>query len=95
MTWWIGTIRRAVVVRPQRDERRGCVSTIVAAMPFGRRKAAHKSRDTRARDPFEHLADERRAAESDAWFLQPDDGPELDVQAGVSSNLSDDDLDTG
>ena len=62
-------------------------------MPFGRRKPAHKSRATSARDPFEHLADERRAAESDAWFMAPDDGPELEVQAGVSSNLSDDDLD--
>ena len=77
-------------------------------MPFGRRKPAHKSRATSARDPFDHLADERRAAESDAWFLEPDAGEldghlpareinqfgtELDVQAGVSSNLSDDDLD--
>ena len=62
-------------------------------MPFGRRKAAHKSRSTKGRDPFEHLADERHAAESDAWFMAPDDAPELEVQAGVSSNLSDDDLD--
>lgn len=61
-------------------------------MPFGRRKSAHKGRETNTRDPFDHLADERRAAESDAWFLQPDDGPELDVQAGVSSNLDDADL---
>lgn len=62
-------------------------------MPFGRRKPAHKGRGTKARDPFDHLADERRAAESDAWFMEPDDGPDLDVQAGVSSNLSEDDLD--
>ena len=62
-------------------------------MPFGRRKHAHKGRDHRARDPFEHLADERRAAESAAWSLQPDDGPELDVQTRISSNPSDDDLD--
>jgi hypothetical protein len=62
-------------------------------MPFGRRKAAHKARATRARDPFEHLADDRREAESEAWFLQPDDGPELDVEAGISSNLDDDHLD--
>lgn len=61
-------------------------------MPFGRRKAAHKARATRARDPFDHLADERRAAESEAWFLQPDDGPDLEVQAGISSNLRGDDL---
>ena len=62
-------------------------------MPFGRRKAAHKMRATRGRDPFDHLADERHTAETDPWFLQPDDGPALDVQAGVSSNLRDDDLD--
>jgi hypothetical protein len=61
-------------------------------MPFGRRRAAHRSRETKARDPFDHLADERRAAESDAWFMRPDDAPPLEVQAGVSSNLSDDDL---
>jgi len=63
-------------------------------MPFGRRKAGDGDRAANARDPFDHLADERRAAESDAWFLEPDDGPELDVQAGISSNLSDDDLET-
>jgi hypothetical protein len=61
-------------------------------MPFGRRKSAHKARAPKSRDPFEHLADERRAAESDAWFLHPDDGPELQVETGISSNLSDDDL---
>jgi hypothetical protein len=61
-------------------------------MPFGRRKPAHRSRETNARDPFDHLADERRAAESDAWFMRPDDEPPLEVQAGVSSNLSDADL---
>ncbi len=57
-------------------------------MAFGRKKRA--SRD---RDPFVHLAEERREAESGTWFLEPDDGPHLDVQAGISSNLSDDDLD--
>lgn len=57
-------------------------------MQFGRKKPGR-----RGRDPFEHLADERQAAESEAWFLAPDDGPELDVQTGVSSNLSEDDLD--
>jgi hypothetical protein len=61
-------------------------------MPFGRRRAAHRSRETNARDPFDHLADERRAAESDAWFMRPDDAPPIEVQAGVSSNLSDADL---
>ncbi len=64
-------------------------------MPFGRRRAEHKSRAAKARDPFEHLADERRAAESDAWFMAPDDGPELDIETGISSNLSEDDLDEG
>jgi hypothetical protein len=58
-------------------------------MPFGRRK--HES--SKSRDPFEHLADERHAAESDPWFLGPDSGPELEVEAGISSNLRDDDLD--
>jgi hypothetical protein len=61
-------------------------------MPFGRRKPADKSRPPRGRDPFAHLADERQAAESEAWFLEPDDGPELDVEAGISSNLDEDDL---
>jgi hypothetical protein len=45
------------------------------------------------RDPFDHLADERREAESDSpWFLGPDDGPELEVEAGISSNLRDEDV---
>jgi hypothetical protein len=58
-------------------------------MAFGRRK--HGS--TKNRDPFDHLADERRAAESgEPWFLGPDDGPDLDVEAGISSNLRDEDL---
>jgi hypothetical protein len=61
-------------------------------MPFGRRRAAHRSRDSNARDPFDHLADERRAAESDVWFLQPDDAPDLEVQAGMSSNITAADL---
>jgi hypothetical protein len=60
------------------------------AMAFSRRK----DRGRRGgRDPFGHLQDERAQAESgDPWFLAPDDGPELDVQAGISSNLSEDDL---
>ena len=61
-------------------------------MPFGRRKPADKSGSPKARDPFAHLANERRAAESEAWFLQPDDGPELEIETGISSNLSEDDL---
>jgi hypothetical protein len=59
-------------------------------MAFSRRK----DRGRRGgRDPFGHLQDERAQAESgDPWFLAPDDGPELDVQAGISSNLEQDDL---
>jgi hypothetical protein len=57
-------------------------------MPFGRRKPGRKGRD-----PFDHLADERDAAEADAWFLQPDDAPDLEIETGVSSNLTGDDLD--
>jgi hypothetical protein len=58
-------------------------------MAFGRRK--HDS--AKSRDPFDHLADERSAAESgEPWFLGPDDGSELDVEAGISSNLRDEDL---
>ena len=55
-------------------------------MAFSRRK----DRERRGgRDPFGHLQDERAQAESgDPWFLAPDEGPELDVQAGISSNLS-------
>jgi hypothetical protein len=56
-------------------------------MQLGRKKPGRKGRD-----PFEHLADERDAAESSPWFLEPDEGPELDVQTGISSNLSEDDL---
>jgi hypothetical protein len=57
----------------------------------GRRKQKQQQDD---RDPFGHLADARREAESgDPWFLAPDDGPELDVQAGISSNLRDEDID--
>jgi hypothetical protein len=61
-------------------------------MPFGRRRSAHRIRAPKARDPFDHLSDERRAAEADAWFLEPDDGPELQVETGISSNLRDGDL---
>ncbi len=57
-------------------------------MAFGR-----KRRSTRGRDPYVHLADERRAAEAGTWFLEPDDGPQLDVETGISSNLSEEDLD--
>jgi hypothetical protein len=56
-------------------------------MQFGRKKPGRKGRD-----PFEHLADERQAAESSPWFLESDEGPELSVETGISSNLSEDDL---
>ena len=56
-------------------------------MAFGRKKALP------ARcDPFVHLADERQAAEQGTWFLEPDEGPPLEVETGISSNLSDEDL---
>jgi hypothetical protein len=59
-------------------------------MPLGRRNRKHRSRD-----PFAHLADERRAAESgdQPWFMGEDDAPELHVETGISSNLGRDDLD--
>lgn len=58
-------------------------------MALGRRRSARRGR---GRDPFVHLADERREAESEAWFLQPDEGPELEVETGISSNLAYGDL---
>jgi hypothetical protein len=58
-------------------------------MAFNRKDRERRGR----RDPFAHLQDERAQAETgDAWFLAPDEGPELDVQAGISSNLEQDDL---
>ena len=66
-------------------------------MPFGRgkepRKRQRKGRGSR-RDPFEHLREERERVESgEPWFQMPDhDAPDLDVQAGISSDLSEDDL---
>jgi hypothetical protein len=68
----------------------------VAAMPFGRRKDQSKDQKRgRSRDPFDHLQDEREEAETEEpWFLGPDDGPELDIETGISSNLTEDDLET-
>jgi len=59
-------------------------------------REAKKKQDRRAsRDPFAHLSDDRDDAESgDPWFLAPDDEPELHVETGISSNLSEDDLET-
>jgi hypothetical protein len=61
-------------------------------MVFGRRK--HEGRTGDERDPFAHLEGERNDAESGSpWFLDgDDDAPELDVQAGISSNLDRRDL---
>jgi hypothetical protein len=54
-------------------------------MAFGRRKDRERKG---GRDPFGHLRDERTRVENDEpWFLGPDDGPQLDIQAGISSNL--------
>jgi hypothetical protein len=46
------------------------------------------------RDPFAHLEAERQEAESGTpWFLGTEGANDLDIQAGISSNLRDDDLD--
>lgn len=43
------------------------------------------------RDDFKSLAKERRKTEDDRpWFDGVDDGPELDVETGIGSNLRDD-----
>lgn len=45
-------------------------------------------------DPFRRSLDERRATEdTNPWFLADDDAPDLDIQAGIGSNLEDGDLD--
>jgi hypothetical protein len=52
-----------------------------------------RRRKNEDRDPFAHLADDREAAESGTpWFIGADTGPELEVEAGISSNLRDEDL---
>jgi hypothetical protein len=67
-------------------------------MAFSRRKdhePKEKPEKRSGRDPFAHLQDERSEAEDgEPWFLTPDDGPELHVETGISSNLSEDDLKT-
>lgn len=79
------------------------VELMCTAMPFGRgkrhatgRRQAGKRRKGRAgsrRDPFAHLEEERERAErGQPWFQGPDDAPQIDLQAGVSSNLTEDDL---
>lgn len=48
---------------------------------FGRRRK-------KAGDFFERSVEDRRAAEDEQpWFLGPDDGPELEVDAGRSARM--------
>jgi hypothetical protein len=63
-------------------------------MPFNRRKDKRKEPGKAdSRDPFAHLREERiKAEEEEPWFLAPDDGPELQIETGISSNLTPDDL---
>jgi hypothetical protein len=63
-------------------------------MPFSRRKDQRKeARKAASRDPFDHLREERtKAEEEEPWFLAPDDGPELHIETGISSNLTQDDI---
>lgn len=64
-------------------------------MVFTRRKGQEpKERQEKrsGRDPFAHLQDERAEAEEQPWFLAPDEAPDLEIEAGISSNLSEDDL---
>jgi hypothetical protein len=65
-------------------------------MAFGRRKTQEfkEKQAKRVRDPFAHLQHEREEDEEQPWFLAPDDGPELHVETGISSNLSEEDLKT-
>jgi hypothetical protein len=46
-------------------------------------------------DVFKRSVDERRATEDERpWFLEgDDDAPDLDIQAGIGSNLTDGELD--
>jgi len=45
-------------------------------------------------DDFKALSRERRAVEDDQpWFAAEDDGPQLDVETGIGSNLRRDDAD--
>lgn len=54
---------------------------------------AFRRRKNEDRDPFAHLAPDREEAESGTpWFMGADTGPELEVEAGISSNLRDEDL---
>ena len=67
-------------------ERSPTPARYLSTMPLRRRK-------NEQRDPFSHLQGERNDAESgEPWYLTETTG-ELEVQAGISSNLRHDDLD--
>lgn len=72
----------------------GKPSLVCSAMPFSRRKDRSREQGKAdSRDPFSHLREERaKAEEEEPWFLAPDDGPELEIETGISSNLTPDDL---
>jgi hypothetical protein len=69
-------------------------------MAFSRRREKERKRERTdrparrgSRDPFSHLHEERSEAEAgEPWFLGADDGPELHIETGISSNLTEDDL---
>lgn len=46
----------------------------------------------KTKDEFKALSKERRTVEDEQpWFAGDDDGPELDIQTGIGSNLHRDD----
>jgi hypothetical protein len=48
-------------------------------------------RKRRADDFFQRSVEDRRASEDEQpWFAAPDDGPELEVDAGRSARMEDD-----
>jgi len=48
-------------------------------------------RTRRAKDFFQQSVEDRRATEDEQpWFAAPDDGPELEVDAGRSARMEDD-----
>jgi hypothetical protein len=93
---WLPRPRRPRVPHfPQMSQAEcGKPSLVSTAMPFSRRKDRRREQaKVDSRDPFAHLQDERaKAEEEEPWFLAPDDGPELEIETGISSNLTPDDL---
>jgi hypothetical protein len=62
---------------------------VMVSSMLRRRKGGPKGGDF-----FKRSVDERRASEDETpWFLADDDGPELQVETGIGSNLTEDDLD--